>query len=74
MYLTDPFNDGFTVTDSPGISPDSMLRLPRAERAMFNCFHQYTANVGNCHQFLLKKQAAVFPVDFGKNVGYTVLK
>ena len=56
MYLTDPFNDGFTVTDSPGISPDSMLRFPRAERTMLIQLDlQYTAKVGNCHLFLLGK-------------------
>ncbi len=30
MYLTYPLPDrGFTVTDSPGFSPDSMCRVPR---------------------------------------------
>ena len=34
MYLTHPQKQGFTVTDSPGIAPDSMFRLKRKEQPM----------------------------------------
>ena len=34
MYLTHPRMRGFTVTDSPGIAPDSMFRLTRKKQPM----------------------------------------
>ena len=34
MYLTYPRKQGFTVTDSPGLAPDSMFRLTRKEQPM----------------------------------------
>ena len=37
MYLTYPSEKGFTVTDSPGFSPDSMLRISAAARELFSC-------------------------------------
>ena len=34
MYLTDLLKGSFTVTDSPGLSPDSMCCIPQAEKSI----------------------------------------
>ena len=44
MYLTDllALRGSFTVTDSPGLSPDSMFRIQRAGKNDLYDFLQYT--------------------------------
>lgn len=51
-YLLDPRS--FTVTDSLGISPDSMCLIPRAEKSIVCDLVYYSLFFGICHELYQK--------------------